>query len=210
MFSRFIQTGIPGFQCLREGRENRNLLQLLRFKSQTLRKERPQELNSRIASRADQDCLSPNPEMKMAAYLRNRKVEKDSVQFSSVAQSCLCCYCCKVVSVMSDSVRPHRPKPTRLPHPWDSLGKNTGVGRHFLLQCVKGKSESEVTQSCPTLSDPMDCSLPGSSVHGIFQARVLEWGAIAFTSHVSRCQYIHQNAPNNIHLRKGQGVKDPA
>ena len=82
---------------------------------------------------------------------------------------------------MSDSVRPHGWQPTRLPHPWDSPGKNTGVGCHFLLQCMKVKSESEVTQSCPTLSDPMDCSLPGSSVHGIFQARVLEWGAIAFS-----------------------------
>ena len=78
-------------------------------------------------------------------------------------------------------VRPHRRQPTRLPRPWDSPGKNTGVGCHFLLQCVKVKSESEVAQSCPTLSDPMDCRLPGSSVHGIFQARVLEWGAIAFS-----------------------------
>ena len=84
-------------------------------------------------------------------------------------------------SVVSDSVRPHRRQPTRLPHPWDSPGKNTGVGCHFLLQCVKVKSESEVVQSCPTLSDPMDCSPSGSSVHGIFQARVLEWGAIAFS-----------------------------
>ena len=82
---------------------------------------------------------------------------------------------------MSDSVRPHRRQLTRLPHPWDSPGKNTGVGCHFLLQCMKVKSESEVAQSGPTLSDPMDCSLPGSSVHGIFQARVLEWGAIAFS-----------------------------
>ena len=125
---------------------------------------------------------------------------------------------------MSDSVRPQRRQPTRLPHPWDSPGKNTGVGCHFLLQCMKVKSESEVTpscrlletpwtaahqaplsigfsrqehwsglpfpfptheseseviQSCPTLRDSMDCSLPGSSNHGIFQARVLEWGAIA-------------------------------
>ena len=72
-------------------------------------------------------------------------------------------------------------QPTRLCHPWDSPGKNTGVGCHFLLQCMKVKSESEVAQSCPTLHDPMDCSLPGSSVHGIFQARVLEWGAIAFS-----------------------------
>ena len=82
---------------------------------------------------------------------------------------------------MSDSVWPHRRQPTRLPCPWNSLGKNTGVGCHFLLQCTKVKSESEVTQSCPTLSDHMDRCLPGSSVHGIFQARVLEWGAIAFS-----------------------------
>ena len=82
---------------------------------------------------------------------------------------------------MSDSVRPHRRKSTRFPSPWDSPGRNTGVGRHFLLQCMKVKSEREVAQSCPTLSDPMDYSLPGSSIHGIFQARVLEWGAIAFS-----------------------------
>ena len=82
---------------------------------------------------------------------------------------------------MSDSVRPHKRQPTRLPHPWDSPGRNTGVGRHFLLQCMKVKSESEVTQTCLTLCDPMDCSLPGSSIHGNFQARVLEWGAIAFS-----------------------------
>ena len=67
------------------------------------------------------------------------------------------------------------------PHPWDSPGKNTGVGCHFLPQCIKVKSEIEVAQSCPTLRDPMDCSLPGSSTHGVFQARVLEWGAIAFS-----------------------------
>ena len=79
-------------------------------------------------------------------------------------------------------MRPHRRQPTRLPSLWDSPGKNTGVGCHFLLQCVKMKSESEVTQSCPTLSDPMDCSLPGSSIHGIFHARVLEWVAISFSS----------------------------
>ena len=78
-------------------------------------------------------------------------------------------------------VRPHRRQPTRLPRPWESPGKNTGVGCHFLLQCMKVKSESEVAQSCLTLSDPMDCSFPGSSVHGIFQARVLEWGAITFS-----------------------------
>ena len=83
---------------------------------------------------------------------------------------------------MSDSVWPHRRQPTRLPHPWDSPGKNTGVGCHFLLQCMKVKSKRDVAQSCPTLSNPMDCSLPGSSIHGILQARVLEWGAIAFSS----------------------------
>ena len=80
---------------------------------------------------------------------------------------------------MSYSVRPHRRQPTRFPHPWDSPGKNTGVGCHFFLQCMKVKSESEVAQSCLTLSDPMDCSPLDSSAHGIFQARVLEWGAIA-------------------------------
>ena len=67
------------------------------------------------------------------------------------------------------------------PHPWDSPGKNTGVGCHFLLQCMKVKSESEVAQSCLTLRDPMDSSPPGSSVHGTLQARVLEWGAAAFS-----------------------------
>ena len=73
---------------------------------------------------------------------------------------------CSVTSVMSDSVRPHRWQPTRLRHPWDSPGKNSGVVCHFLLQCMKVKSESEVAQSCSTLSNPTDCSLPGSSVHG--------------------------------------------
>ena len=86
-------------------------------------------------------------------------------------------------------VWPHRRQPTRLLCPWDSPGKNTGVGCHFLLQCMKVKSESAVTQSCPTLSDPMDWSLPGSSVHGIFQARVLEWGAIAFSALVCLYKY---------------------
>ena len=92
-------------------------------------------------------------------------------------------------SVVSDSVWPQRWQPTRLPCPWDSPGKNTGVGFHCLLQCMKVKSESEVTQSCPTLRDPMGCSPPGSSAHGIFQARVLEWGAIAF----SNTQYYIEN-----------------
>ena len=82
---------------------------------------------------------------------------------------------------MSDSVGPHRQQPTRLPCPWDSPGKNTGMGCHLLLQCMKVKSETEVAQSCPTLSDSMDCSPSGSSIHGIFQAGVLESGAIAFS-----------------------------
>ena len=88
-----------------------------------------------------------------------------------------------IASVMSDSVRPRRRQPTRLPCPWDPPGKNIGVGCHFHLQCMKVKSESEVAQSCLALLDPMDCSLPGSSIHGIFQARVLEWAAIAFSVH---------------------------
>ena len=80
------------------------------------------------------------------------------------------------------SVRPRRQQPTRLPHPWDSPGKNTRVGCHFLLQCMKVENESEVAQLCRTLCHPMDCSPPGSSVYGIFQARILEWGAIAFST----------------------------
>ena len=91
---------------------------------------------------------------------------------------------------MSDSVRPHRRQPTRLPHSWGSPGKNTAVGCHFLLQCMKVESEREVAQSCPTLRDPMDCSPPGSLVHGIFQARVLEWGATAFSRYTCVFKYI--------------------
>ena len=126
---------------------------------------------------------------------------------------------------MSNFVRSHRWQPTRLPCPWDSPGKNTGVGCHFLLQCMKVKSESEVIQSCLTLSNPMDCSLPGSIIHGIFQARVLEWGAMAFSrKSLSRVQlfltpwaiqsmklsrpvywtfkldWTHQNTPENSHF----------
>ena len=99
---------------------------------------------------------------------------------------------------MSDSVRPQRRQPTRLPYPWDSPGKNTGVGCHFLLQCMKGKSESEVALSCPTLRDPIVCSLPGSSVHGIFQARGLEWGAIAFSRDFPSSTYIYLGIRENI------------
>ena len=90
----------------------------------------------------------------------------------------------------------HRRQPTRLPRLWDSPGKNTGVGCHFLLQCMKVKSESEVTQSCPTLRNPMDCSPLGSSAQGIFQARVLEWGAIAFSE--LNCIDVRKAEPGRI------------
>ena len=110
---------------------------------------------------------------------------------------------------MSDSVRPHRRQPTRLPRPWDSPGKNTGVGCHFLLHCMKVKSESEVAQSCPTLSDPMNCSLPGSSIHGIFQARVLEWGAITFLTltppHIQFLLLIPRHHPLTVKRKAMEG-----
>ena len=110
--------------------------------------------------------------------------EKDSWWECKLVQppwktACCCCCCFSHVWLCP---WPHRQQPTRLPHPWDSSGKNTGVGCHFLLQCVKVKRESEVAQSCPTLRDPMGCSLPGSSVHGILQARTLEWFAISFSN----------------------------
>ena len=91
------------------------------------------------------------------------------------------CCCCLVASVMPDSVQPPGLQSSRLLRLWDSPGKNTGVGCHFHLQCMKVKSQSEIAQSCPNLSNPMDCSPSGSSIHGIFQARVLEWGAITFS-----------------------------
>ena len=118
--------------------------------------------------------------------------------------TCDCC-CRQVASVVSDSVRPHRRQPTRLPRPWDSPDKNTGVGCHFLLQCMKVKRESEVAQSCLTLSDPMDCSPRGSSAHGIFQARVLEWGAIAFSV---TCDSRSQRSPSFL-LRRELGKEFP-
>ena len=105
---------------------------------------------------------------------------------------------------MFDSVRSHRQQPTRLPYPWDSPGKNTGVGCHFLLQCMKVKSESEVAQLCPTLSDPMDCSSPGSSVRGISRQEYWSGGAIAFSVKVllyvtflliSPCLSLDRNIP---------------
>ena len=101
---------------------------------------------------------------------------------------------------MSDSVRSHRRQPTRLPHPWDSPGKNTGVGCHFLLQCVQVKGESEVAQLCLTLSDPVDCSPPGSSTHEILQARALEWGATAFS----------KGRAASAKLSRGEGFRGPS
>ena len=88
-----------------------------------------------------------------------------------------------VTSVVSNSVRPQRGQPTRLRRPWDSPGKNTGMSCHFLLQCMKVKSESEVAQLCLTLHDPMDCSLPGSSIHGIFQEEY--WSGVPLLSPVA-------------------------
>ena len=96
--------------------------------------------------------------------------------FFSVATAAKLLQSCPTLCDLIDGI------PTRLPCPWDSQGKNTGVGCYFLLQCMKMKSESEAAQSCLTLSDPMGCSLPGSSIYGIFQATVLERGAIAFSA----------------------------
>ena len=106
-------------------------------------------------------CQKPNGQEKVLDQFREQRGRR---RLCEVLGPCYCC-CCQVASVMSDSMQPHRRQPTRLLRPWDSPGKNTGVGCHFLLQCMKVKSESEVAQSCPTLCDPMDCSLPGSSIH---------------------------------------------
>ena len=107
---------------------------------------------------------------------------------------------------MSDSVRPQRWQPTRLRRPWDSPGKNTGVGCHFLLQCMKVKSENAVTQSCLTPSNPMDCSLPGSSIHGILQARVLEWGAIASYIQINANMACRENKSFNTEKIQSKSV----
>ena len=114
----------------------------------------------------------PDPRIE-PTYPASLAFQADSLSLAPPRKPCLKGCCC-VASVMSDPVQPHRRQPTRLPPPWNSPGKNTGVVCHFLLQRMKVKSE--VAQSCLTLSDPMDCSLSGSSIHGIFQARVLEWG----------------------------------
>ena len=99
--------------------------------------------------------------------------------------------------------------PPGSPNPWDSPGKKTGVGCHFLLQSMKVKSESEVAQSCPTLSNPMDCSLPGSSIHGIFQARVLEWGAIALSALSPSDQISHSVMSDSLRPRESQHARPP-
>ena len=124
------------------------------------------------------------PPLPVGHTFRNHFIKFTSYFYSTKYNAKHYAMLCYAKSLQScPTVRPHRRQPTRLPRPWDSPGKNTGVGCHFLLQCMKVKSESEVAQSCPILSDPMDCSLPGSSIHGIFQARVLEWGATAFSDH---------------------------
>ena len=143
------------------------LLQCMKMKSES-------EVTQSCPTLSDpMDCSLPGSSIH--GIFQARVLEWGAIAFS-ISTSCCCC----IASVVSDSVRPHRWQLTRLPRPWDSPGKNTGVGCHFLLQCMKVKSESEVLQSCLTLRNPMDCSLPGSSVHGIFQARVLEWVAISF------------------------------
>ena len=130
--------------------------------------------NSAVATGLEKVSFHSNPKERQCQ--RMLKLLHNCTHFTR------CCCCRQVTSVVSDSVQPHRWQPTRLPHPWDSPGKNTGVSCHFLLQCMKVKSENEVSQSCPTLSYPMDWSPPGSSVHGIFQARILEWGAFSVSS----------------------------
>ena len=120
-------------------------------------------------------------------WILNHRALGEVPYHSSLNFRCLTAAAAAAKSLQScPTVRPHRRQPTRLPSPWDSPGKNSGMGCHFLLQCIKVESESEVAQLCPTLSDPTDCSLPGSSVHGICQARVLEGSAIAFSEHISR------------------------
>ena len=103
-------------------------------------------------------------------------------------KSCCCCY---VTSVVSDPVRPYRRQPTRLPHPWDSLGKNTGVGAISFCNAWKWKVKVKLLSRVQSSATPMDCSLPGSSIHGIFQARVLEWGASAFSENCHMTQQFH-------------------
>ena len=119
--------------------------------------------------------ISPSNEHPGLISFRMDWLDLLAVQEAAAAAAAKSLQLCQILS------DPHRWQPTRLHCPWDSPGKNTGVGCHFLPQCMKVRSESEVARSCPTLGDPVDCSPAGSSVHGTFQARVLEWGAIAFS-----------------------------
>ena len=121
---------------------------------------------------------------------QKRKSKSKDISITLIKAYCCCC-CCRFSRVRLCAT----PQMTahQAPCPWDSPGKNTGVGCHFLLQCMKVKSESEVAQLCPTLRDPMGCSPPGSSAHGIFQARVLEWRAIAFSDNTHYILFIHSS-----------------
>ena len=138
--------------------------------------------NGKSAPSSGQECIPNLHQQEVSPW---QQVTYLVILFSSATLAPSCCCCCWVASDVSDSLRPHRQQPTRLRRPWDSPGKNTGEGCHCLLQYMKVKSKNEVAQSCPTLCDPRDGSPPGSSVHGICQARVLEWGAIAFSRIVS-------------------------
>ena len=122
--------------------------------------------------------------MTFVFYLKTSHVLK-----VDLVSCCCCCCCCCIASVTSDSVRPHRRQPIRLPCSSNSPGKNAGVGCHFLLQCMKVKSKSEVPQLRPTPINPMDCTPPGSSVHGIFQARVL--GGVPLPSPIPHYSLAH-------------------
>ena len=118
------------------------------------------------------------------------KLSKPTVMYHCILSECCCC---KVASVMSDSVRPHRQQPTRLPRPWDSPGKNSGVGCHFLLQCMKVKSESEVTQSCLTLSNPWTTAYQAPPSMGF--SRQKYWSGVPLPSLLSEwVKYKNENS----------------
>ena len=139
--------------------------------------------------------LSLKPAFSVSFFtLIKRLFSSSSLSANRMISSQIIISAAKSLQSCSTLCNPIDGSPPGSPHPWDSPGKNTGVGCHFLLQCMKVKSESEFAQSCPTLRDPTDCSLPGSSTHGIFQARVVEWGAIVFSrkdskdSQISTCR----------------------
>ena len=153
-----------------------------------LQEKRLQPPRTSLSSKADSNSYwsekCGNAEAKKKQSTKKKKMQDDQGPGSSSryththTHTHTHTYTAKSLQLCLTLCEPHRRQATRLPRPWDSPGKNTGVGCHFLFQCMKVKRESEVTQSCPTLSDPMDCSLPGSSIHGIFQAGVMEWGAM--------------------------------